>query len=186
MIRATVIRPESNSFVVGFDSRFPSGRVDRLGLRVTVPVDGLSHARAVAAAFNTPHLAAGILALWNADVAARIEASENSPPVARYTVDGHDDETPDSTLSGDGEIAPFFLFDSERQEWLPTSYPTREAGNMAADRLNGKPRTDNSEYYQGRNARREGKELDSCPYTPRPEDPDSRAARWLAGWESGE
>lgn len=58
-------------------------------------------------------------------------------PTPNFIVDGHEYDNEDSDLAGDGEFAPFYVFDIEGQDYLPGTYPTREAAQAEADRANG-------------------------------------------------
>ncbi|WP_425902475.1 hypothetical protein [Agrobacterium radiobacter] len=46
--------------------------------------------------------------------------------MTKFCVDGHEFENEESALAGDGEFAPFRIFDIENQDYLPGTYPTRE------------------------------------------------------------
>lgn len=50
-------------------------------------------------------------------------------------VDGHESDDPDSPLAGDGEFAPFYVFDIDAQDNRPGSYPTRAEAQAACDAL---------------------------------------------------
>lgn len=54
----------------------------------------------------------------------------------RYCVDGHLFENEDSDLAGDGEFAPFYVFNIEAQDYLLPPYPSRAEAQAEADRLN--------------------------------------------------
>lgn len=49
---------------------------------------------------------------------------------AELHVDGHDEA---DNLAGDGEIAPFYIFDATSQSYLPLQFPTRVAAQSALD-----------------------------------------------------
>lgn len=74
-------------------------------------------------------------------VALRYELElELNPNGIRFCVDGlewaDDDEAP---LAGDGEFPPFRVFDIPAQDYVPGTYPTREAAQAVADYLNKEP-----------------------------------------------
>jgi hypothetical protein len=54
----------------------------------------------------------------------------------RYIVDGHTFDDEESDLTGDGQFPPFRIFMPDEQDYLPGTYPTREAAQAEADRLN--------------------------------------------------
>lgn len=55
------------------------------------------------------------------------------PDDPRYVVDGTHE---DGNFSGDGESAPFVVFDKTNQTWLPPRYYSRESAQIVADELN--------------------------------------------------
>lgn len=63
--------------------------------------------------------------------------SRGEPRIApRYVVDGRETDDPDSPYAGDGECAPFVVFDIDAQENLPGEYATREEAQRVADERN--------------------------------------------------
>lgn len=46
-------------------------------------------------------------------------------PNPRYCVDGHEFNNVDSEMAGDGQFAPFRVFDTKAQDYLPGTYATR-------------------------------------------------------------
>jgi hypothetical protein len=61
---------------------------------------------------------------------------ERANPNPTYAVDGHETASPCSSLTVDGQHAPFRIFDTEGQDWLPGLYFFREEAQAIADRLN--------------------------------------------------
>lgn len=57
-------------------------------------------------------------------------------PVEQWVVDGLEFDDPDSSYLGDGEFAPFVVFDTRRQENFESDFPTRAAAQEVADSLN--------------------------------------------------
>lgn len=49
----------------------------------------------------------------------------------KYCVDGHEFPEEESNLAGDGEFAPFRIFDIEAQDYLPGTYETRGGAENA-------------------------------------------------------
>jgi hypothetical protein len=54
----------------------------------------------------------------------------------RFVVDGHEFPNEESSLLGDGEYPPFWVFDVEEQEYLGVNHLTRAAAQEVADRVN--------------------------------------------------
>lgn len=54
----------------------------------------------------------------------------------RFCVDGHEFENEESDMLGDGEFAPFMVFDIEKQDYCAGTYETRLAAQKVADALN--------------------------------------------------
>jgi hypothetical protein len=54
----------------------------------------------------------------------------------RYVVDGHEFPNEDANLMGDGEYPPFLVFDVDAQDYVGGTYPTRDAAQVEATRLN--------------------------------------------------
>ncbi len=52
---------------------------------------------------------------------------ERLDPAERFCVDGHEYDDPDSALAGDGEHAPFYVFDIDQQAYVTGPLPTKEA-----------------------------------------------------------
>lgn len=67
---------------------------------------------------------------------AHPEDGPPAPPRLAVTVDGHDADHPDATLGGDGQFPPFRLFVPDAQAYLVGDYPTRQAAQDEADRIN--------------------------------------------------
>jgi hypothetical protein len=57
-----------------------------------------------------------------------------SNPNPRFVVDGHTYDDPDSDLASDGEFAPFYVFDTERQKNVEGPFETRGEAEAAAYR----------------------------------------------------
>ena len=56
----------------------------------------------------------------------------------RYVVDGHEFNDPESSLLGDGNFPPFYVFDQTMQKNESGKYQTREEAQSVADALNKK------------------------------------------------
>lgn len=54
----------------------------------------------------------------------------------QYVVDGYEFDDLESCQLGDGKFAPFMVFDTFAQDYLPTKHKTRKAAQRVADRLN--------------------------------------------------
>lgn len=52
-------------------------------------------------------------------------------PNPKLCVDGHEFADRESNLTGDGKFAPFRIFDTDAQDYLPGEYPTRAAAENA-------------------------------------------------------
>lgn len=68
-------------------------------------------------------------------ILARIDGNPNG---VRYCVDGLTHADPDTAeYQGDGQFAPFVIFDIQEQRNLPGEYETREAAEAALARIDG-------------------------------------------------
>lgn len=56
-------------------------------------------------------------------------------PTLRYIVDGHEYPDSDAQLVGDGQYAPYLVFDIEEQRHLGTEWPNRQSAEAEAKRL---------------------------------------------------
>lgn len=63
------------------------------------------------------------------------DAEGRGPSRRNLSVDGHESESPNAALDSSGRFPPFHIFDSDAQDWLPGSYPTREAAEQALARM---------------------------------------------------
>jgi hypothetical protein len=64
---------------------------------------------------------------------------EMLPIGPRFVVDGHEFANEDSEMLGDGQFAPFQIFDVQEQHNRPTEYATREEAQAIADAYNADP-----------------------------------------------
>lgn len=46
-------------------------------------------------------------------------------PNPKYVVDGHEHDHPDSSLAGDGQYAPFYIFDTDAQDYVGGPFTSR-------------------------------------------------------------
>jgi hypothetical protein len=53
----------------------------------------------------------------------------------RYFVDGLEYDHPDAMFAGDGQFAPFVIFDADAQDNLPGEYATRAEAEAALLKL---------------------------------------------------
>lgn len=53
-----------------------------------------------------------------------------------FVVDGHTYKNEESDLAGDGQFAPFYVFDIAAQDYLPGTFPTRNQAQAIADERN--------------------------------------------------
>lgn len=60
-----------------------------------------------------------------------------SNPNPKFVVDGHEFPNEESNLAGDGRHAPFYVFDSDAQDYVGGPYDTRELAQRAARKLVG-------------------------------------------------
>lgn len=67
-----------------------------------------------------------------------IDAPEEliNPNGIDYCVDGYEFPDEESNLAGDGQFAPFRVFNINAQDYVGGTYTTREAAQVEADRLN--------------------------------------------------
>lgn len=60
-----------------------------------------------------------------------------SNPNPKLVVDGHEFPDEESELSGDGQYAPFYIFDTDAQDYLPGTYESREEAEAALSSMEG-------------------------------------------------
>lgn len=66
------------------------------------------------------------------------DPNEPFTPVLRYCVDGHETEDEESSLLGDGQYPPFYIFDIENQRNLPGTYRTRKDAEFVLSLIEGR------------------------------------------------